>query len=405
QGKRDEALPHNHPSLDPYTGGDPALLSAAGIVSLGGFEFGKVDTAEIDRYLGETRLLWIETAHCELGFALGEYKPTRTEKPKLQAELDALRRVLPAVPEKVPRALDPWLRAHLFAQRAEQVYARVQGILGVTDASFPDRPLEFFDVSTKYMGMGPYLGQKGKYEILILPSESASTTFLQWQFGLLVRSAQRWNVLDRGSLISVMHTDDGSLRVDSALHGHMAFNLGINLLDGYKLYAYELPIWMREGLGHLLEREIDPRYNTFNRSEGSGGSETKEADWLGELRKLVRRDEAPRMAELVAVESYGDLDLPDHFTCWSLTAFLVREHGPAYAAVLDRLKGLLNEQHVPDGSDLRTHHRDAIRELLGWTYADLDAAWRAWVLSPAAEDPVEEDDGLGEDGQPLPPGY
>ena len=50
--QRDEdEVPRNHPSTDPYTGGDPALMEAAGIVSLGGFEFGTTDTAEVDRFL------------------------------------------------------------------------------------------------------------------------------------------------------------------------------------------------------------------------------------------------------------------------------------------------------------------------------------------------------------------
>jgi hypothetical protein len=45
-------LPSNHPSKDPYTGGEPAAMARAGVVSLGGFEFSTTDTAEVDAFLG-----------------------------------------------------------------------------------------------------------------------------------------------------------------------------------------------------------------------------------------------------------------------------------------------------------------------------------------------------------------
>jgi hypothetical protein len=382
-GLRQDPPARNAPESDPYTRNDPALLAAAGLVSLGGFEFATTDTAEIDRRLPLADIRWIETAHFEIGFALGPEKPRREDKKKLERELAALRLVLPDVPEK-PRSLDPWLRAHLFARRAEAVYARVEEILRVSAADFPAVPGPY-DNTKKFMGVGPHLGQGGKYEVLLLPSEGLGNQFLRHYFGLQVFQSQRWNVVDRNTLIAVLVADGGTLDTDAGMHGHLAFNLAINLLDGYKFYAYDLPIWMREGLGHLLEREISPDYNTFDADEGSEGVRTNSSDWLGEVRSLLRKGEAPTLSSLVRMRSYAELDLPRHFACWSMVQYLVEVHGPGFACLLDRLKGLLDERGVPDGSDLLDHHRDGFRDCLGLSYAEFDAAWAQWVGTAEAK--------------------
>ncbi|QDU66291.1 hypothetical protein [Engelhardtia mirabilis] len=396
----DEDLPPNHPSTDPYTQGDAVLLAAAGLTSLGGFEFGTTDTADVDKYMAEADIRWIETEHFQIGMALGPYKPGRTDKKKIQAELAELQLVLPEVPLK-PRSLDPWLRAHLFARRAEAIYTRMQQILQVDDSMFPP-PVEMFDINSKFMGMGPYLGQRNKYEVLMVPSEGMGNDFLSHYFGLQVYQSQRWNVLERDSLVAVLVVDDGDLKDDTGMHCHMAFNLAINLLDGYKHYSYELPIWIREGIGHLLEREVSPVFNTFDGDEGSAGVQTTKSDWLGETRKLIKKDELPSMAKMVRLRGYGELDLPLHFACWSKAQYLAEVHPDALAKILGDLTGLLSEDHIPDGSNMLDHHREAFQTHLGMTYAQFDSAWLEWVESPAAElaqtPPPERDEGIG---QPL----
>lgn len=382
--KPNDELPDNHPTNDPYTQGDPELMQAAGIVSLGGFEFGRTTTAEVDEYLAQADIRWIETEHFEIGMALAPYKPGRADKKKIAAELAELQAVLPDVPLK-PRSLDPWLRAHLFARRAEAVYARVQQILQVTDEDFPPEPLEFYNLSETFMGLGPYLGQRGKFELLFLPSEGLGNDFLVNQFGLDVLRSQRWNVTTRNTLIAVLVADDQTRKSDTAMHGHMAFNLTVNLLDGYKFYSYELPIWLREGLAHVLEREISPEFNSFDGDEGTAGVRTTKSDWLAETRKLHRKGELPSLSKLSRVRTYGELTLPLHYGCWSKMQFLIEAYPDGAAAVLSDLTGLLDDEGYPDGSNMLDHQRNSFREHLGLTYSQFDAAWAEWLASPAAE--------------------
>ena len=70
QKKRDKDLPANHIANDPYTEGDPEAVERAGYFATGGFEFAASDTATIDaRYPKET-IVWLETAHFQLGCAM-----------------------------------------------------------------------------------------------------------------------------------------------------------------------------------------------------------------------------------------------------------------------------------------------------------------------------------------------
>jgi len=185
-------------------------MRAAGIVSHGPFEFGREDTAAIDALIATADIKWIETKHFEIGIGLGTYKVRTEERNKLREELGRMAAVLPEVSAKA-KLIDPWLRAHLYAQRAEELYARFLEIVRVDDAAFPDGT-RVWDQTYKYMGEGPYLGMKGKYEVLLLASEGESRLFLERQFGAINRETQRWHLPDRQVISITAHETTGQLR-------------------------------------------------------------------------------------------------------------------------------------------------------------------------------------------------
>ena len=369
--------PRDDEGICPYCEHDPALMRRAGVVSHGGFEFGTGDTTSVERMLSTTDLIWLETDHFKIGMGLGSHKLKGDERKKLRAELERLAEVLPEVH---PRAslLDPWLRAHLYAQRTEDLWDRFLQIVQVDEDEFP-APGEVWNTQGKYMGQGPYLGQAGKFELLLLPSETASLNYLTESFGLPIRKSQRWHDIARGSLSTTVHIQQAGLRDDQALHGHVVFNLSVNLLDAFRHYSYDLPVWIREGLAHHLERELDPRFNTFDASEGSVANTTSKSNWEAETRKLIKAGRAPRMAELMGLRDFSSLELRHHYATWSLVDWLLRTNPGGFACYLNELSGLLNEANEPDGSNLSDAHRRIVQECLDLRYAELDAAWRAWV--------------------------
>lgn len=373
------AAQSNDPRECPWCGGDPELMARAKLVSHGGFEFGESDTAAVDAQLAPLVIRWIESEHFEIGFALGTYKISPDEKDKLRAELATLKEALPAIDPK-PRVLDPWLRAHLFALRAERVWDRFLEIMHVRAEDFPSGRSGWV-LGTPYRGEGPYVGQRGKFELLIVPARNDHVTFLREQFGLSTETTQRWNVVSRDSMIAVMHTQEDTLRSDVALHGHVAFVLTHNLENGYEHYSYETPNWIREGLGHFVEREIDPRYNSFHASEGATAQKTRKDDWASEVKKMIAAGDAPRMAELVNLRTFGEFDLEDHYATWSMVTYLVTEHGAGFARLNAELHGMKDGKGFPDGSGLDDKLRNFFLECIGMSYAEFDEAWRAWALA------------------------
>jgi len=95
----------------------------------------------------------------------------------------------------------------------------------------------------------------------------------------------------------------------------------------------------------------------------------------------VRKNRQSGLARLLHVQSFSDLSIDDHVSALSMVRFLVREHPERFAAFLGALKGQLDERGYPSGEDLVGLQRRLLKELWGWTVADFDAAWQAWVIA------------------------
>jgi hypothetical protein len=366
----------NDPIACPWCKNDPLLMKAAGIVSHGGFAFGKTDTMRVDAQLSSTDIRWIETDSFRIGFALGTQKLKIDEKKKMLAELSRLALVLPEVKPETT-VLDPWLRVHLYAQRCEDIRTRFLDLIQGHELEFADGSGTFVGA---YKGEGPFLGQKDKYEVLMLPSETLQTQFLLEHAGLPLKVSHRWHNLERGALGIYCHQQQGDLRQDAGMHGHVAFNLAHNLFDGLYHYSYDTPVWLHEGLAHLFEREINERHNSFDSGEGAVAEMTKKANWKPEVMRLISSGDAPRMAELMAIKSYAELKLPHHYVTWSMLDYLSKSNPDGLAAFLRAIKLNLDERGVPTGANLPEWHRKCFREHLGLGFAEFDEAWRAWVL-------------------------
>ncbi|MEZ6016428.1 MAG: hypothetical protein R3F49_15020 [Planctomycetota bacterium] len=378
----DRSKPFQAHANDPYTrGGDPALVAAAGYVNFGQpFEFGAEgwDTTRISKEL-DAPIIWLETAHLQLGFQIPGIKVDPDDRDKIRAELERLQLKLPDVEPKT-RFMDPWLRAHLFAQRLEEHYTKFRDFLGFKDEDFPDGT-KLWNTQGKYMGQGPYLGEKGKYEVIVLPGLSQYRSFLTASYGLTTKKPQRWNVIPRDTMQYAVHLDEGKLKLDAALHNNLIFNQTINYFDGFQHYSYEGPVWLREGLGHWFERDNDPRFNTFDSSEGGQADMFNKVDWEPEVVKLIAKGDAPTMAQLVNLRNYAEMDKSHHLATWSIIDFLIRAHPEFVPKLIDAVKGLVNAEFRDDGTEMPNVQREAFKELLGWSYGQLDTAWQEFVTT------------------------
>lgn len=375
--------------IDPYTKNDPAALAKAGYESYGPFAFGAkadkpVTTTELDNALEHTEILWIETKHFRIGSNLPAWTvPMDPEtRGKIRRELELLQAKLPTVNPKA-RALDPWLRAHLMAQRCEGLYAEVQALFGVKDEDFPADPAQVVRLPGKrYMGQGPYLGMKQKYLVLMFDRIGPFRQYLKDYIGRDQKYPQRWHLKEDSSILFAVATecDDGHLKHDTAMHCALAFNVGQNLLDGFRYYSYDLPVWIREGFGHWLLRRIDPKWNQFDQNEGSVAEMKTTSRWEPYCRNLLATPGkfAP-FPEAYTWRDFGSITFNDHVAIWSRMDWLMSQGPEKWQKFLFLVKGRVDAQWFPDQNDLVGATRDALQQAYGIPVLDFDRRWAEWV--------------------------
>ncbi|MEZ5988582.1 MAG: hypothetical protein R3F30_05575 [Planctomycetota bacterium] len=373
--------------IDPYTRMDPKAMERAGYVSFGPFGFGEINeravpTDEIEKELGEPHILWVETAHFRLGSSLERWpipvdRETRT---KLRAELEELAEKLPRINERT-RVLDPWLRVHLFAHRLEKLYADWQKRLGVTDASFPDKPNS--SVDGKYMGEGRFLGQKEKYAVLLLQKESDYTRYLRTYIGMAQTFAKRHNFKMTDMLFfgTAAELYEGSLRHDTSMHCHVYFNVVQQLINGYRHYNFDFPVWFKEGVGHFYGRGVDEKYNNFDQNESTSADVRKTWNWKPKVRALVvaGSDKVTPWAEMFQWRDYGQITFTDHMVLWSRVEYLIGLGDDKFAKFLFAVKDAADPNRPGGRADVLDVQREAFRDAWGGNVVVLEEKWKEYV--------------------------
>lgn len=350
---------------------DPELL-ARNETGHGPFPFGRSDTEAIEKELF-WHPVWIETRHFRLGLDLPGWRIPEKERKAYRAELTGLQKKWPAINPKT-RVLDPWLRAHLLADRVERFYATFQELVGRDEASFWD------EEANRMLGLGPYLGMHDKYEIMVFQEEGPFREYMQRTWGLTYVKPQRWNNVDRKCLWFGMNLQSEHVRHDQHLHNLVLHNLAINLLNGYLFYGYDMPIWIKEGLAHWAARRNDPRFNAFDTVEGAFVAKKSLERWAPEVRKLVARDEAASFAALLRRMSFAELSFEDHLVVWSKVQFLIETDREKFGRFLTALKSRRTKDGYPDGSNLDDAQREAFKDIWGWTLQQAERRWVDWVL-------------------------
>ncbi len=385
----------NQPSLrakvapDPYTQEQPEALKKAGYESLGPFVFGTDHTsATVAELLGTEPLRWIETAHFRIGCALPALALKTDEAWRddwiagLRLELKRLAVRLPRVKPDV-RELDPWLRAHLFAQRAEELYADVLANLGLQEFHFPvaaDNPAE----ATKFRGLGPHLGMREKFTILLVQKGASHARYTRAYQGTEIAEPTRGHDFKFGAMYwgTSEETANGLFRHDYPLHSHFIFNLSHNLYTCYRSFSHEVPPWLVTGLAHWHSRRVTPRFPTFDRKDLKDKDQRSAFwEWDKRVEGLLRNGAFEPAEQLLSRTNAGSFGLEQHMQSWALVDFLMTSHKAKTMQFLHTLKDPFHaRRQAPTATELSLRQTDALKTTLGWTAAELDAAWRLAVL-------------------------
>jgi hypothetical protein len=369
------------PEPDPYTEEVREAMDRAGYVRFGQMQWAdNHGTKDIEEAFGGVEMLWVETEHFRIGSSLPEYtidRANKVEKKKLEEELKRLRERLPTAPKKVKK-LDPWLRLHLFAMRAEELYDEIEEMLKVEDESFPRGPGTVVD--GKYMGEGPYLGMTDKYLILLTEKKSAigryRSSFLKSSGSVPIR----YMFTTPGCLMFGVAQENDGMATDTNMHCLFTYSMTMNLLDGFKYYTHQIPGWMYAGLAHHKARKIDPTRNYFTDERVFGSDDKNIWKWDVKVRARVDFEYFPSGEKVLAWNTPEEMEYNEHMMAWSRVDYLMQEKPEGFPIYFDMIKGKLVPKGAPTREDILARQVEAMEQAFGLDAAEFDAVWSEWVL-------------------------
>lgn len=351
------------PEVDPYTRGEAPALAQAGYVSFGVFPVGDGhDTGDVDDALGGAPVLWIETEHFRLGCSLDTYRVPRDadERRKLRGELERLGEKLPRVKPRTTK-LDPWLRAHLFAQRLESLRAEFVEALRLAGPGED----------------GPRLAMPGKTSVLVFQRESTLARYTSTYCGGTAQDAHSHYFPDGETLLFAI-SDEGVDGTDTALHYGVVFGVTQSLVYSIHGFTHVPPRWWTLGLARWFARRVSPDVQLYTGAAGAALPPKELADWEKLVRGRVQAGFYPDWSSTLAWSDGGDNNFGAHVVLWSRIDFLLDQEE-------DVLRTLVDELHRPEPAaedrEARLAQRlgQAVFQATGMGPAELDAAWTAWV--------------------------
>ena len=380
-------LPPDAGKVDPFTKGDPLTMLKAGYLSFGPFELGDGhDTKKVEELLGDLGIAWAETAHFKIGCSLSPLTmPTGRDGNTLSRELEELKKVLPAVDPR-PKYLPTWLRLHLYARRLEALYADFEKRIGVGDDEFPTGP-EQVDYKN-YKGEGPYLGQRGKYVVLLFDRASSFARYARAFFDNRQRYTIRhhFRLVDSLLLMTCEEFAEGRFREEAALHAHVVFNAVHLLLDGYHHYNHDLPAWFSEGFAQWHVRRLDPRFTSWNAVVEYGTDWRPITEWAPMVRNLLTTKSVPPGATTMRWWDFESPRFSDRVVFWSRVDWVLSLGDKKLKAYLDTMKEPFDRaSRLPSRNELIARQDEALKKAWGLDVDSFDQYWSAWALKTYQE--------------------
>ena len=330
---------------DPYTDEDPKLMERLGIAGDGPLVWANHKrTTDVDKVLGEGRVLWMETEHfkigCNLGFA-GAPKDSVARR-QLKAEMKRLNKKCSKIPASKSK-MGPWLRLHVYAQRAEDLLAEFSALSG-------------HDLA------GKQLGQKEKLLLVLFEKKSDLARYMDVFGGRRSTLTQRLHhATGHYSVVLTAQGDDGP-RDSETVNAQFRFFLLQMFCDA----AGGAPSWLSYGLAHKYERQIP--CNMINCGVKANESVDPATQYQWDRKMLKRSKHESLCIPFMDLCREYDLGFYGHVQAWSLTKYLLEDEEKFqvfFRAVL--------------GKTSRSRQVQALQAAYAMAPAELDVAWRKWV--------------------------
>lgn len=367
------------PPPDPWLATVADAQQRLGYVSFGPFVMGhNHGSDDLHLLLPDEPLRWIETAHFRIGCALPGCAVTGG-KPwlqTLQGELQQLAARLPSLDPKT-RHLDGWLRAHLVAQRAERLYQQVQTLLEVDDAWFPAAPGNDPAYAAQFRGVGPFLGMRHKFTILLLNRGENLAKFTAAFHARATTEPARRHDGEYGCLVFAAAGDTGAHLADDeeALAALLTFHLTHNLLTGFRAFGHELPAWLVQGLALHFGRQVSAQVPLVAVNDDADRARYRQ--WDKRLAVMKKEQSFVPFAQLIERVDIERLGEDAQLQSLAMVEWLRERHAGGLARFLHRMKEPFHGRlRFPTNQELYARQADALREAFGMDADALDRQWR-----------------------------
>lgn len=360
--------------VDPYTQGDRDLEGKLGYTRVGhGPWHAGEDTHALQENMGGVDMIFVETEHFRIASSLTTYEipNNREEREKIDAEFKRLKKKLGRF--KPPKKkLDPWLRLHLYAQRAEDQYAE-----------FCE---EFSLVPADFAKSTPYLGYPNKILLLVCQRKSEFGRYVrayhateqQYSYRTILRGDTFVVAANIESLMEGWETEE-EVPYDSMLHNQVVSVLIATMVDAYRENMFSAPRWFAYGLAHLHLRRVNPEWTAFDgRKSGQGTQE--DWKWSPRVLKLVKNDFYATADKMFTWQEYGDLNTRDHMVAWSKVEFLMTALKGNHKGFLDDICGARGGFATKaEDTQAVDRQRQALQKNFDLTPEEFDEKWAKWV--------------------------
>jgi len=332
-----------------FTGAEPKAMATAGVTAYGSMMWaGGFRTDDVDKVLGPGRVMWLETAHFRIGYSLATAAPPEDPEARkgLAADLGRMKKRHPRFPERAGK-LEPWLRLHLYAHRAEEMYAEVAALVGHDDKS------------------GTFLGQKDKFALALFQKKSDLARYLDRFCGQKGDDGRRVHFASSGQHGIAMAAEGDEPRDEAQVH-----SLFRNLLAGALLDAGgDTPFWLKCGYAHVEDRKSPSRFLIVAIKDDDHVDAETQHKWHAKMKGRVRHAELlTPFAELATMYDFGYWH---HLQAWSRVDYLLSTDRKKFGELLRAMRG--------GNSFNATAQMEALRTVYGMEPADFDARWREWV--------------------------
>lgn len=359
----------------PYTKGELALEKKLGYERVGFIPWHRgEDSRTIQEDIGGIPMVWAETKHFRIGSSLSTYKISKDkeEKKRLKEEVKRLESKIGRMKVN-KKEIDPWLRLHLYAQMAEDLYAQFMEDFGLKEEDFAKT--------------GPHLGHEKKFLLLLCQKESEYGRYLRLYENSDIENSYRTGWMNEGMLVTANfeslardYKSGADSPTDTMFRCLIMACITSNFIDVYDNNLYRAPRWLAYCTSHIYQRRFDARWTRFDGRTIVYDENDDSWEWEPRVYNLVKNDFFISNKKMFQFQKYTDMNLRDHMIGWSKLKYLMEETDGSLGGFLSDVTTPAIGFEVPTQEEYLVMQTKALQDNFGMTPEEFDKVWSKWVL-------------------------